>query len=232
MSVFREELGRLCAQNGFDVSENAMRNMEVYYNCLVETNKKYNLTAIVDPKDAALKHFFDSIVPCALLPQNGRVADVGSGAGFPIVPLKAVREDIHAFAIESSKKKCGFIVDASGKAGLDINVFCERAEIVAMGKPRESFDACVCRAVAPLNVLCELCAPLLKNGGLFMAYKGEYEKELKLAQNALKTLNLELAQTVKMPYEEYGHHVLVFKKTGENMAKYPRKYAQIVKSPL
>ena len=232
MSVFSETLNRLCAHNGFDVPEDAMRSMETYYDCLVETNKQYNLTAIVEPEAAALKHFFDSIVPYALLPKNGRVADVGSGAGFPIVPLKAVRGDIRAFAIESSAKKCDFIVKAAQSAKLDINVFCERAEIVAAGKPRESFDACVSRAVAPLNVLCELCAPLLKNGGLFLAYKGEYEKELTQAKNALKTLNLEFKQAVKMPEAEYGHHVLVFRKTGENAAKYPRRYAQIVKSPL
>ncbi|WP_066645527.1 16S rRNA (guanine(527)-N(7))-methyltransferase RsmG [Christensenella timonensis] len=232
MSVFLEELDALCTQNGYEVPKAAMQSMEAYYDCLVITNRQYNLTAIVEPKAAALKHFFDSIVPCALLPKNGRVVDVGSGAGFPIAPLKAVRGDIRAFAIESSKKKCDFIIDAARKAALDITVFHERAEAIAAGKPRESFDACVSRAVAPLSILCELCAPLLKNGGLFLAYKGNYEAELKQAQNALRTLNLEPLQTVRMPHGEYAHHVLVFRKTGENAAKYPRRYAQIVKAPL
>ncbi|MEA5003950.1 MAG: 16S rRNA (guanine(527)-N(7))-methyltransferase RsmG [Christensenella sp.] len=232
MSVFSEELNTLCTQNGYEVSKDALQSMELYYDCMVETNKQYNLTAITAPKDAALKHFFDSIVPCALLPKNGRVVDVGSGAGFPIAPLKAVRKDIRAFAVESSKKKCDFIVEASRQASLDVTVFCERAEVIAAGKPRESFDACVSRAVAPLRVLCELCAPLLKNGGLFFAYKGEYEEELAQAKKALVVLNLQLVEKLRMPHEEYAHHILVFRKTGENAAKYPRRYAQIVKSPL
>lgn len=232
MSEFKEELFALCKQNGYEVSEVSVQSMEAYYHCLVQTNKQYNLTTIIQPKDAALKHFFDSLVPFSLLPKGARVVDVGSGAGFPIAPLKAVRNDIRAFAIESSKKKCDFIIDAAKQAGLDITVFNERAEVIAAGKPRESFDVCVSRAVAPLRILCELCAPLLKNGGMFLAYKGEYEEELEQAQKACKALNLTLQDVIRMPHEEYAHHILVFRKTGENAAKYPRRYAQIAKSPL
>lgn len=231
-SEFIQELSALFENGGIAAADGSLKKMEIYYNELVETNRKYNLTAVTEPKDAALKHFFDSAVPCALIPKNSRVVDVGSGAGFPIVPLKILREDIVASAVESSQKKCAFIEEASRKAGVDIKVLNVRAEELAAGKPRESYDVCVSRAVAQLRVLLELCAPLVRPGGLFFAYKGDYEKELGEAKNALKELNLELKQTVCMPHGEYAHHVLVFYKTGTVSAKYPRRYAQIVKSPL
>ena len=232
MSVFSETLNRLCAHNGFDVPEDAMRSMETYYDCLVETNKQYNLTAIVEPEAAALKHFFDSIVPEGEIPGKSRVVDVGSGAGFPVVPLKILRGDISAFAVESSKKKCDFIVQGAQAARIDVTVMNVRAEELATGKPRESYDVCVSRAVAQLRVLMELCAPLLKDGGRFLAYKGDYEKELNEAAGAMKALNLKLDKVIDMPGGELAHHVLVFHKTGMIAQKYPRRYAQIVKSPL
>lgn len=232
MSEFTEELKALLADGGIEAGEDALLKMDAYYSALVETNRMYNLTAVTEPKEAALKHFFDSVVPCALIPKNSRVVDVGSGAGFPIVPLKILREDIVASAVESSGKKCAFIESASHGAGIDIRVLNVRAEELGTGKPRESYDVCVSRAVAQLRVLIELCAPLVRPGGLFFAYKGEYEKELTEAKHALKTLNMELREIVKMPHGGYAHHVLVFAKTGTVSAKYPRRYAQIAKSPL
>ncbi|MEG1158149.1 MAG: 16S rRNA (guanine(527)-N(7))-methyltransferase RsmG [Christensenellaceae bacterium] len=232
MTEFEIALSELCTDKGYDVSEEAIAKMNVYYDEMVTVNKLYNLTSIVLPKDAALKHFFDSIVPYQKIPKNARVADVGSGAGFPIAPLVILRPDIYAAAIESSKKKCDFIVAAAQKTGIHINVLNARAEEIATGKPRETFDVCVSRAVAPLNVLIELCAPLVKNGGLFMAYKGDCEKELEEAQNAVKLLNLRLEEIIKMPHEKYTHHVLVFKKLGTAALKYPRRYSQIIKNTL
>lgn len=232
MSEFLQELEALFQTGGINVPTGALEKMEAYYNELVETNRMYNLTSVTEPKEAALKHFFDSAVPSALIPKNSRVVDVGSGAGFPIVPLKILREDLDACAVESSQKKCAFIENASLAAGIDVRVLAVRAEELAAGKPRESYDVCVSRAVAQLRVLCELCAPLVRLGGLFFAYKGDYERELGEAKNALKAMNLELREIVKMPHGDYAHHVLIFKKTGGVSAKYPRRYAQITKAPL
>ncbi len=232
MSEFIQELSALCEKNKFAVTQDKLLQMEEYYECMKQTNQMYNLTAIIEPKEAAVRHFFDSIVPEKEIPKSSRVVDVGSGAGFPVVPLKILREDIKAYAVESSKKKCDFMIAGAQSAGIDLNVLNVRAEELAAGKPRESYDVCVSRAVAQLNILCELCVPLLKDGGRFLAYKGEYEKELSEARGAMKALNLELEKVVKMPHEEYAHHVLVLRKTGEVSKKYPRRYAQIVKAPL
>ncbi|WP_082674859.1 16S rRNA (guanine(527)-N(7))-methyltransferase RsmG [Christensenella hongkongensis] len=232
MSEFIDELKTLCRQGGIEAGQDVLERMEEYYECMKETNRLYNLTAITEPKEAALKHFFDSIVPEGEIPGKSRVVDVGSGAGFPVVPLKILRGDISAFAVESSKKKCDFIVQGAQAAGIDVTVMNVRAEELATGKPRESYDVCVSRAVAQLRVLMELCAPLLKDGGRFLAYKGDYEKELNEAAGAMKALNLKLDKVIDMPGGELAHHVLVFHKTGMIAQKYPRRYAQIVKSPL
>lgn len=232
MSEFTQTLSALFEEGGIAANDRAFTQMETYYNELVETNRKYNLTGVTEPGEAALKHFFDSAVPCSLLPKGSSVVDVGSGAGFPIVPLKILRSDIVASAVESSQKKCAFIENASRDAGVDVKVLNVRAEELAAGKPRESYDVCVSRAVAQLRVLAELCSPLVRPGGLFLAYKGDYERELDEAQGALKTLNLSLREVLKMPHGDYAHHVLVFEKQGPVAAKYPRRYAQIMKSPL
>ena len=232
MSEFERGLMTLLAQAGQAVTKRQFSAMDIYYNELVEVNRTHNLTAVTSPEDAALRHFFDSIVPQALIPRGASVVDVGSGAGFPLVPLKIMREDISATAVESAGKKCAFIERATAAAGVAVTVRCSRAEELARTELRESFDVCVSRAVAQLRVLAELCAPLVKPGGLFLAYKGDYRQELAEAEHALSALGLRLEETVKMPCEGYAHHVLAFRKTGACAAKYPRRYAQIVKSPL
>lgn len=232
MSEFTRSLQELFDQAGQTAEQSVLSAMQVYYEELVEVNQTHNLTAVTAPQEAALRHFFDSVTPVSLIPQGARVADVGSGAGFPIAPLKIMRGDISATAIESSGKKCAFIERASAAAGIEISVRCARAEELARTELRESFDVCVSRAVAQLRVLAELCAPLVREGGLFLAYKGDFQEELAQAKNALKALGLSLEETIKMPCEGYEHHVLVFRKQGKTAQKYPRRYAQIVKSPL
>ena len=232
MPEFTQELKSLFEQNGLALTQRQLAEMETYYRELVEVNKIHNLTAVTEPKDAALRHFFDSAAPLGRIPEGAAVADIGSGAGFPIVPLKIMREDIRATAVESAGKKCAFIERGSKAAGIGIEVLCARAEELARGQRRESFDVCVSRAVAQLRVLAEMCAPLVRQGGLFLAYKREYGQELAEAENALGALNLELDEVLKLPCEGYAHHVLVFRKTARVSPKYPRRYAQIAKAPL
>ena len=143
-----------------------------------------------------------------------------------------MRDDIFAVALESSGKKCDFIEKAGEESDIDMEVLCMRAEEAGKGAQREAFDVCVSRAVGQLNILMELCAPLVRNHGMFFAYKGKYEEELQNAQAAMQALNLELIEVIKMPHEAYDHHVLIFRKNGMNSPKYPRRYAQSVKSPL
>lgn len=232
MSEFLETLYRLFEQGGQSLTQSQAAKMNDYYEQMVEANRAYNLTAVTAPEEAALKHFYDSAFAAGLLPEGACVADVGSGGGFPIVPLKIMREDIAAYAVESSKKKCDFIEHACKKANIGITVLNARAEELARAGERESFDVCVSRAVAALPVLLELCAPLVRPGGLFLAYKADYRRELEEGKNAMKLLSMELEQTLPLPLDEYGHFVLAFRKKASADPKYPRNYAQIAKRPL
>ncbi len=232
MSEFTTELKRLFENGDIEITDEQIEKMSVYYECLVETNKQYNITAVTQPKEAAFTHFFDSAFPAIYLPENAKVADVGSGGGFPIAPLKIMREDILATAIESSKKKCDFIKTASNLAKIRVDIINDRAETVAHTGRRGSFDVCVSRAVASLPVLLELCVPLVKKGGLFIAYKGNCQDEIKASENAMKLLALSLEKTIKLPAEGYEHNILLFRKHEKNEIQYPRNYSQIAKRPL
>lgn len=232
MDEFLAELHLLCAQNGIELSKEQSEQMSAYYEQLRETNAQYNITAITEPRQAALKHFYDSIVPAAQLPDGAAVADVGSGGGFPAVPLKIVRPDLSMCAIEASGKKCAFIERACTRIGIEMEVINGRAEEMAHSARRESFDVCVSRAVAALPILLELCIPLIRPNGLMFAYKGDDKRELQEAQNAMRVLDIRLKETVKMRVEGYGHSVLIFEKEAPSAKKYPRNYAQISKRPL
>lgn len=232
MSEFTIYLKELCEKYGLSFTEEMYLQMEKYYDKLLVTNAQYNLTTIIQPRAAAEKHFFDSIVPYAKIPQGARVVDIGSGAGFPVAPLKIVRPDIEATAVEASKKKCDFINEASKAANIKIRVIDMRAESAQGIEFRESFDVCVSRAVGQLNMLMELCTPMIKTGGLFFAYKANFEQELQQAKTAQDILHLELVEIVKMPIEEYNHNTLIFKKTAPTPEQYPRNYGKIKKSPL
>lgn len=232
MSEFLDYLKDECGKCGFVLTDEMAGAMEVYYDQLIAANKTVNLTAVTKAEDAAFKHFLDSVAPYASLPQGGMVADVGSGAGFPIVPLKIIRPDIDATAIEASQKKCDFIATAATKAGVGLHVVNGRAEELGRGELRERFDVCVSRAVAPLRMLLELCAPLAKAGGLVIAYKGNYEAELEEAGNAMEQLNLELEEIVKLPCAGMEHNTLLLRKTAPTEEKYPRSFARIKKNPL
>lgn len=214
------------------ISGKQAEQMGSYYEFLLETNKRFNLTAITGPKEAALLHFFDSAFAAPVLPEGATVVDVGSGAGFPAAPIAIVRPDIDMTALESAAKKCGFIKEAAQKAGINMTVVNERAEEHGRGEGREAYDVCVSRAVTALPALLELCIPLVKIGGIFLAYKADDQKELASVGNATEVLGAKLEKRIKLPIEGYDHTVLVFRKTEKTPQKYPRNFGQIKKSPL
>jgi len=232
LSNFSDDLRQKSVEYGYSLNNTMIEKMEHYYMGLAAANKVMNLTAVTEAEEAVVKHFLDSIVPCRRLPEGGLVVDVGSGAGFPIVPLKVVRPDIRAVAMESSAKKSNFIATTSKETGIDISVINERAEDVGRGPLRETFDVCTSRAVATLRVLLELCSPLVKRGGLVIAYKGRYQTELEEAKNAVMLLGLELEEVIKLPCTELDHSALLFRKTALTAEKYPRSFARIKKNPL
>ena len=149
-----------------------------FYALLCDYNAKFNLTSIIEEEDVYVKHFCDSLAGMHLFPQGARAAEVGSGAGFPSIPLLLARDDLFFTLIESTGKKCAFLEKAVFELGLHAEVLCARAEDVARTQRRESYDIVCARAVARLDTLAEYCMPLVRQGGLFVAYKGASEREI------------------------------------------------------
>lgn len=230
VSDFKKSVTDVFAKGGMELTSEQADKMEAYYNCLIRENAKYNLTAITSPEEAAVKHFFDSAAAVDELPQGAKVLDVGSGGGFPIAPLKILRPDIKAFALDATAKKCRFIELASAEAGIEINVFNSRAEEAK--QLREKFDICVSRAVADLSILLELCAAFVVRDGAVICYKGDAAEEIARAAGAAKLLGLEAEKTLYPNYSGMMRQIPIYKKINKTPAQYPRMFSQIRKNPL
>lgn len=205
---------------------------DVLREMLLNYNKMYNLTAICDEKEVKIKHFLDSILPMDDFPQNANVIEIGSGGGFPSLPLKIVRDDLRFTLVESTGKKCDYLNKVVEKLSLkDIKVFNIRAEDGGrMENLREKFDVCCARAVARLDVLSEYCLPFVKVGGVFIAYKGA-DSEIECAQRAISELGgkIEKVEEYELP-ENFGKRTeIVIKKVCATSKKYPRSNALIKK---
>lgn len=220
----------------FEGYEEFSEKFENFNKILTEFNQKYNLTAISDQKEVYIKHFFDSIQPQKYFPAGAKVVEIGSGGGFPSVPLKIVRDDLSFTLIESTGKKCEYLKHVVDKLGFDcVQVLNIRAEDGGRDKNlREKFDISTARAVARLNTLCEYCLPFVKIGGRFIAYKGDAEEEIEEAQNAIKTLGGEIEKVEKYDLPEgFGKRtVIVIKKVKSTPEKYPRGRGLERKKPL
>lgn len=203
-----------------------------YARLLVEWNEKMNLTAIVEPDEIWHKHFYDSLAPF----ENRHfthLCDVGTGAGFPGLPLAITRQESSIVLVEPLQKRCRFLSHVIQQLGLtNVIVHNGRAEDYAK-EAREQFDLVTSRAVARLTILAELCAPLVKEQGHFIALKGaKANEELKNASFALDKLGLKLAQEINVPVLGADHVSLVFEKVHKTPNQYPRAYGQIKKKPL
>ena len=229
---FKLELQKLCAAGDIPITEQQLEQMYTYYCRLKEENEKYNLTALTTPEDAALKHFYDSIVPCSIIPPDTSLVDVGSGGGFPAAPIKIMRPDISVTAMEASQKKCTFIEMAARSAGIEIQTINARAEEESQGERRETFDVLTARAVSSLPMLIEITSALVRPGGMLLYYKADYAQELKAAGEGLRTLQLIFDRAIPLPSETLAHFVLVFRKEGAAPSSLPRRFAQIKKKPL
>lgn len=204
----------------------------LYREYLKEYNEKVNLTAITDDREIAVKHFLDSVLGEKFLPRNATVVDVGSGAGFPAVPIKIVRPDLKFTLMDSLNKRIVFLRSLTEKMGLsDVTPVHMRAEEGAKTY-REKFDAAVARAVAPLPTLLEYVLPLVRVGGVFVAYKGNAEEELTQSERALRILGGKLL--CREEFLLYGDKrtVLVFEKASKTPDRYPRLQNKPRISPL
>lgn len=207
---------------------------EKLFEMLVSHNKMYNLTSITQRDEVFLKHFLDSVVGEKYLPEGAEVCEIGSGGGFPSVPLKIIRPDLKFTLIESTGKKCGYLQEVVDNFAFpDVKVMNVRAEEGARRQEmREHFDAAVARAVARLNTLCEYCLPFVKTGGLFVAYKGECGEELKESANAIRVLGGYTEHVEKFEINGEKRSLVLIRKIKSTPQKYPRGRGLERKRPL
>ena len=206
---------------------------------MLEVNAHMNLTAITDEDGIILKHYTDSLIIAKLLPEGASVIDVGCGAGFPSLPLAIARPDLRITALDSTAKRINYISETAGILGLDnISAVAMRAEEAASNPLyRENFDISCARAVARFAALCELCLPLVRVGGKFIAMKGHSEDEVAEAAGAIKKLGGKLESSesynISLPGgEENPRSAVVVKKNSLTPENYPRNWSQILKKPL
>lgn len=221
-------------ENGVIITDEMLGQLEIYMDLLISWNEKFNLTAISRPEEIIERHFCDCIVPLTEFDISGSAADVGSGAGFPGLVWKIVCPDLEMTLIEPTGKRCTFLNEVINRLGLKkIKVVNERSE-EHVKENREAYDVVTARAVANLRVLLELCLPLVKTGGSFIAMKGNRgEEELREATNALKLLGgrTEAVKTASVGGQDAGMNILI-RKDSTTPARYPRNYGHIKKKPL
>ena len=209
---------------------------EAFRALILEYNKRYNLTTILEEKDMYYKHFLDSAAGADLFKKGGKVAEIGSGAGFPSIVVKILRDDLSFDLFESVGKKCEFLHAVVDKLALtNMHIYNIRAEDAARDKNfRENYDNVTARAVARMNTLCEYCLPFVKVGGSFIAYKSGDTEEITEAESAYKILGAKCEEII--PYslpENYGERILaVVKKVKPTPPKYPRGQGKERKQPL
>ena len=226
-------------QFGVELNEKQLSQFEKYYEMLIEWNEKINLTAITEFEEVLKKHFLDSISIGRLISQNEEVSilDIGTGAGFPGIPIKIAFPDVKVTLLDSLNKRVNFLNEVIKELSLEgISALHGRAEDFAKKEDmREQFDFCVSRAVANLSSLSEFCLPYVKVGGSFISYKSEKAKEeYETAQNAISILggnNVKIDEFF-LPGTDYKRTFIIIRKVKETPAKYPRKAGTPIKQPL
>lgn len=221
------------AKTGLTINEAQEKQFQTLFEFMVEYNKNVNLTSITEFEDVILKHFIDSVLPFSMLGISGNETfiDVGTGAGFPALPLLIYYPGLKGTLCDSLAKRCTYLELVCEKIGIEAEIVHARSEELGRVR-REKYDIATARAVAAMPVLTELCLPFVKAGGRFIALKSVNE-DINAAINAIKTLGGELEGTedYKLPNGD-SRRLVVVKKISQTPTKYPRSYANITKKPL
>ena len=225
-----------CAQIDIELTDVQCEQFETYYNLLIDWNKKMNLTRITEPDEVVIKHFTDSLtlLKYSDINKDAKLIDVGTGAGFPGIPLKIARPDIKLTLLDSLNKRLSFLTEVCSQIGIEAELVHARAEDGARNnKYREKFDFAVSRAVARLNILSEYCLPYVKAGGKFISMKGpELNAELNEAKSAIKTLGGKVTAVNEFTLKNSGRTIVVIEKAKNTPKVFPRNSLKIKTKPL
>ena len=230
---FKEKLKNAFKKYNINISDENVEKFEKYYNMLILENEKYNLTAITEEDDVIVKHFLDSVLPADKIPENAGVLDIGSGAGFPALPLAILRKDLNITALDGVCKKVSFIGVVARTIQLGNVAFVHtRAEDYAKNF-RETFDCVVSRAVAGLPTLLEYCLPFVKENGIVICYKGaSANEEIETSKRALYELGGKIEDIMKFNLYGMERNIIIVRKFKQTPLKYPRNQNKPRLSPL
>lgn len=221
-------------KSGIKLTPENENKLNKFKELLILYNEKFNLTSIKNDEEIEVKHFLDSLIGEKFFIKNKKVVEIGSGGGFPSIPLMIYRDDLNFTLVESTGKKCEFLKTVVDSLNLKGKILNKRAE--DLGKDsnyRESFDIVTARAVARLNTLLEYCLPLIKVGGIFIAYKGDSEEEIKESKNALEILGGKIIKVEEFKLvNENKRTIIVIEKVKETPIKYPRGNGKERSKPL
>lgn len=219
---------------GLGLTPEMYRKFDIYADFLVEYNQNVNLTAITEPEQILIKHFIDSVLMLkyAEIPDNSAIIDVGTGAGFPSVPLKIYNDTLKIKLLDSLNKRINFLQQLCEKLEIEAEFIHGRAEDFSkMPEYREKFDVSCARAVANMALLSELCIPFVKVGGMFVAMKGPNE-DISLGNNAVSLLGGSVSRETNYQLEDEQRKIVIVNKISQTPTKYPRNSSQIKKKTL
>lgn len=237
LKEFKKQMLNYLLELKIDLSDKQLEQFYEYMNLLIEWNKVMNLTGITDPSEIIIKHFLDSLTVLKDIDKDSTIIDVGTGAGFPGIPIKIAFQKTKIVLIDSLNKRINFLNEVINRLQLkDIKTIHGRAEDLGREKDhREKYDIAIARAVAPLNILLEYLMPFVKVNGRCICMKGSnVEEEIKNSKNAIQLLEGRLAEEKEffLPKTDIKRKVIVITKTGEISKIYPRKAGTPTKNPL
>lgn len=235
--MMKKLIYNVCYQIGVNLNDKQLEQFNKYYEILIDWNNKLNLTRIIEPEEVAVKHFADSLTLLKYydIPQNAKVIDVGTGAGFPGIPLKIARPDINLTLLDSLNKRLVFLKEVCNYIGIEADIVHSRAEEGGKNPVyREKFDVAVSRAVARLNVLSEYCLPFVKINGVFIAMKGpDLSEEIKEGKSAIQLLGGKINRFEEFTIPDASKRtIVVIDKEKFTLVKYPRQGIKIKNKPL